>query len=472
MAASAGQDGGLSNSFQWDPQEGPRIRTSHRCVQTPLPAPDTINELRQAASLFPAVSCYQPPVVWDRAEGYQVFDAAGNCWIDFSSTAVMTNSGHGHPRVREAIRRHAETDLLAQFSFHSPLRTTLARRLLDLAPPGFEKVFFWTTGSEAIEAAFRAARQWGQTLDPAKIRVASLEQDYHGCTLAAHQLSGESAAKEWLPGPDAAIHRLPFVVENADVGPVTEAEWDQFVRDAATRAGLTGAETAAIMIETFQGWGALKLDKRYVQALRRWTRDHEALLAFDEVQTGFGRTGMMWGHQHYGVEADLLCVGKGITSSLPLSAVLGSACVLDVFSPGEITTTHAGHPLACAAALANLDVLQEEGLVAHAAAMGEVLEKGLRQLQEQFPAYIDRISGAGMLWAVHLQDPVTSEASESLARQLVWETVRQGVMVFHTNRSTLKVCPPLVTPAEAVLDGLKGISDAMVALARWHEGEK
>ena len=189
----------LENSFRWPSREGPKIETAHRRIKTALPVPESVEALRRAADLFPAVNCYQPPIAWDRATGYQVHDAAGNCWIDFSSTAVMTNSGHGHPKIRQAIRDYVDEGSLAQFSFHCELRTTLAEELIELAPDNMEKVYFWTTGSEAIESAFRLARKWGQLQDKKKIRIASLEQDYHGCTLGAHQLSGGAARKEWLP---------------------------------------------------------------------------------------------------------------------------------------------------------------------------------------------------------------------------------------------------------------------------------
>ena len=452
---------GLENSFRWPPSEGPRIETKYRRIKTALPVPQDVDQLRRAADLFPAVNCYQPPVIWERAEGYQVSDAAGNCWIDFSSTAVMTNSGHGHPKIREAIARYVEEGLLAQFSFHSAQRSELAAELLALAPKGMQKVYFWTTGSEAIESAFRVAREWGQGKDAAKIKLASLEQDYHGCTLAAHQLSGATAAKPWLPQVDQQVYRLPFLREELAEEEWSQSDWDRFVDEVTDAAGLKGEETAAILIETFQGWGALKLAVPYVQALRRWTSQHQALLIFDEVQTGFGRTGRWWGHEHYEVSPDMLCIGKGVTSSLPLAALLGPADVLDVFNPGEITTTHAAHPLSCVAALINLEVLREERLVERAAALGERLRKRLEELKEEWPAYIDFVSGAGLLWAIHLKDPLSGVPSEALARKLVWEVVRSGVMVFHTNRSTLKICPPLVIEEEALLEGVDAIGEAL-----------
>ena len=456
-----GDRNGLTNSFRWPSEMPQRLETEHRRIQTALPAPTARERLDRAADSLPEVSCYQVPVIWDRAEGYQVYDNAGNCWIDFSSTAVMANTGHGHPRVREAIVRHASEGLLAQFSFHSDLRTEVAQDLLALAPAGMTKVYFWTTGSEAIEAAFRVSRQWAMGTDARKTQIVSLEQDYHGCTLAAHQLSGNSSAKSWLPAPDVGIHRLPFLQQGTDPG---SGGWDQFVKDAAGRAGLVGDEVAAVIIETFQGWGALQLEPAYVQALARWLREHGGLLIFDEVQTGFGRTGKMWGHQHYDVVPDLICIGKGITSTLPLAAVMGAAEVLDVLPPGEVTTTHAGHPLSLAAARENLAVLREEGLVQRAANLGELVKPQLESLQAEFPRVVEMISGTGLLWAIHLKDPETGEASEYLARQLVWESVKRGVMLFHTNRATVKVCPPLIIPEAALLEGIRAIRDALAGL--------
>jgi len=457
-----GDKNGLTNSFRWPSETPQSLETEHRRIQTTLPAPTARERLERAADTLPEVSCYQVPVIWDRASGYQVYDDAGNCWIDFSSTAVMANTGHGHPRVREAIVRHASEGLLAQFSFHSDLRTEVAQELLTLAPAGMSKVYFWTTGSEAIEAAFRVSRQWAMRVNPRKSKIVSLEQDYHGCTLAAHQLSGTSPSKSWLPVHDEGIHRLPFLRKGTDPG---SAGWDQLVRDAAERTGLVGEEVAAVIIETFQGWGALQLEPAYVQALARWLREHGGLLIFDEVQTGFGRTGKMWGHQHYDVVPDLICIGKGITSTLPLAAVMGVAKVLDVLPPGEVTTTHAGHPLSLAAARENLAVLQEEGLVQRAANLGEIAKPHLDALQRDFPQMVVMISGTGLLWAIHLKDPETGEPSEYLARRLVWESVKRGVMLFHTNRATVKVCPPLIIPEPALLEGITAIRDALVELA-------
>ena len=466
-------DAGLPNSFRQPPLPAVPVETAYRRVVTPLPAPPTVALVEEAASLFPAVNCYQPPVAWDRAEGFQVFDSAGNRWIDFSSTAVTTNTGHGHPRIREALREHLDSGLLAQFNFLSEIRVRLARRLVELAPEHCDRVYFWTTGSEAIESALRLAREHGRRIHPAKDHILALSGDYHGCTLGAHQLSGPQAAKPWLPHPDAHLHRLPFpwTPRAAASFPAGDAEQPQVISGddeftaRLTEIGISPDDVAAVFIETLQGWGAVPLPIPWMHRLRDWATRHNILLIFDEVQTGFGRTGRLFGHTHYGVRADLICIGKGVTSSLPLAAVLGPAELIDCLPPGEVTTTHAGHPLSCVAALANLDVLEAENLVAEAERLGQIARDELRQLQERFPDWIHAVCGLGLLQAIHLQDPATGQPSREVARRLTLAAVRHGVMLFHTNHPTVKICPPLVIGDDALREGISALGDALAEVA-------
>lgn len=460
-------DSVLPNAFEISPEDVPSIETSHRRIATRLPAPESRDILDASTKYFPRVNCYQPPIVWERAEGYQIFDKAGNCWIDFSSTAVTTNIGHGHPAIRKALVRHAESGLLAQFSFASEIRVQLAERLINLAPPGCDKLYFWTVGSEAIEAALRLAREWGLQQHPGKYHIVTHQGDYHGCTLGAHQLSGESSSKPWLQSPDLAMHHLPFPRLPADQEEQEHFDWDGFFKQnlaILNGSGITPDRIAAFFIETMQGWGAMPLPVLYLQRLRRWADEHNILLIFDEIQTGFGRTGTLFGHEHYGVSADLICIGKGLTSSLPLAAVLGPAKILDLLPPGAITTTHAAHPFSCAAALANLDVLFSENLIEESARKGELARTELNKLQQSFPKQISEICGLGLLNAIHVRDPRTGDPSPELARDWIWEAVKRGVMLFQTNKPTLKVCPPLMIPDDALLEGIAALGDSLESL--------
>jgi len=456
--------GYLTDRYSEPSLEVTPIETKHRRIATAIPAPKTRATLEASRELFAQVNLYQPPIVWERAEGYQVFDVAGNCWIDFTSTAVMTNAGHGHPAIREAVRKHADRGMLAHFNFPTEQRVELARRLLALCPAHMEKVYFWTSGSEAIESAFRMARAWGLRQQAGKDHVLTHTRDFHGVTLGATQLSGESANKDWLPSPDPHIYHLPFPGPPEQEIKIDGAAFFEKSITQLESDGVASDKVAAVIIETMQGWGAVPYPREYLQAMRKWANANDVLLIFDEIQTGFGRTGRMFGHEHYDVKADLICIGKGLSSSLPIAAVIGPAEVLDFLPLGSVTTTHAAHPLSCAAALANLDVFEQENIVAEAKRKGKLVEPAMRRIQERFPKHISLFTGKGLLWTFHVRNPRTGELDLDLAAEWTWATVQHGVMLFHTMRPSIKICPPLTIPDEALLEGIEVMGDALESI--------
>ncbi|MCH2202442.1 MAG: aspartate aminotransferase family protein [Fuerstiella sp.] len=454
-------------TFLHEPEQTQRIETRYRRIVTSIPAPGTLDKLALSAEFFPRVNCCQPPVLWDRADGFQVYDCEGNCWIDFSSAAAMTISGHGHPAVREAVKQHGENGLLAQFNYASEIRVTLAKRLLELAPPHCEMVYFWTCGSETNEAALRLARERGMRMDPEKYHILTHTGDYHGWTLGATQVSGGSAAKPWLTSPDPYIHHLPAAGTEHGNAADDVTDWAGFLASGIAdlrQRGVEADKVAAVFIETIQGGRAVPWPIEYVRALRRWADAHDVLLVFDEVQTGFGRTGTWFGFEHYGVRADLICIGKGLTSSLPLAALLGPANVIDLLEPGQIATTHAGHPLSCAAALANLDVLESEGLIPEAVRKGKIVSRELQTLQTCFSGVIEDTPGIGLLHVMRIRNLKTGQPDVELARQFRWEAVKRGVMLMQTEMPTIKICPPLVISDDALIEGISAIGDAIEAV--------
>ena len=451
----------IPNMFLRKPEETQKIETRYRRIVTTIPACNTLDQMAASVDLFPQVNCYQPPILWDRAEGFQIYDSAGNRWIDFSSTAVMTNTGHGHPAIRKALKQHVENGLLAQFSYASEIRVTLAKRLLELAPPHCEKVYFWTTGSETTECSLRLAREWGMQQAPEKCHILTLTGDYHGWSLGAHQVSGESAKKSWLTSPDENIHHLPAPPQNT-TNEATDgaAFFDASIADLVDR-GVRSENIAAVFLETIQGSRAVPWPTEYMRRLRRWADEHGVLVVFDEIQTGFGRTGKWFGHEHYGIRADLICIGKGLTSSLPLAAILGPANVLDLLGPAEITSTHAGHPLSCAAALANLDVLESERLIQESARKGQIAKEQLATLKDRFPQHVTAVNGLGLIHIVQIRNPKTGLPDRDLARECTWEAVKRGVMLIHTGLPTIKICPPLVIDDDALIEGIETIAEAL-----------
>jgi 4-aminobutyrate aminotransferase-like enzyme len=202
-----------------------------------------------------------------------------------------------------------------------------------------------------------------------------------------------------------------------------------------------------------------------MQQLRWWCDRHNALLVCDEVQAGFGRTGTMWGFEHYGILPDLACFGKGISSSLPLSAVAGRPEIMDLHPPGSMTSTHTGSPLCCAAALANIETILERDLVGNARRMGELLHQQLRAIEAEYPE-IATVMGRGLVAGVVMIDPQSGEPDGELAFEIVRRSVEKGLLLFSPvgfQGGTVKICPPLVITAEAIEDSIAAFREAMAA---------
>jgi 4-aminobutyrate aminotransferase/diaminobutyrate-pyruvate transaminase/4-aminobutyrate aminotransferase/(S)-3-amino-2-methylpropionate transaminase len=193
--------------------------------------------------------------------------------------------------------------------------------------------------------------------------------------------------------------------------------------------------------------------------MRDWATENQALMIFDEVQSGFGRTGRFFAYEHFGVEADLVCCGKGISSSLPLSAVVGRRELIDV--DPSLNSTHGGNPICCAAALANLMILERDKLVQSAARTGKVLGECLSAIGVRHPDYVDCLHGRGLIWALHIIDPIKRELDMRLADLIIERAMQKGVLLMRGAVGTIKIAPPLCIPEDAVVEGALAIGEAI-----------
>jgi len=372
----------------------------------------------------------------------------------------VTNAGHGHPRIRQAILDQVHHGLLHNYCFPSELRSQLVRELADVAPEGLKKVFLLTTGAEAVECTIKLARTWGQRIAGTnKLTIVSFENAFHGRTLGAQMVGGIPALKSWIGNLDKDMVQVPF--PDGFRGPDTR--FDGFLRALAER-GIAPEQVAGVLSETYQGGNASFAPPEYMQQLRRWCDQHQALLILDEVQAGFGRTGTYWGFEHYGVVPDLICCGKGITSGLPLSAVIGRQEIMDLYPPGSMTSTHTGNPICVAAALANLHVIRDEHLVANARAMGEILLAELQRLGQRFAAHIGAVHGRGLVASLHMVKPGGIEPHPEAASRIVRRAVEKGLMLFAPvgyRGASVKISPPLTIPEDAIREGLTVLEEAI-----------
>src|SRR5439155_6573535 len=240
------------------------------------------------------------------------------------------------------------------------------------------------------------------------------ERGFHGRTLGAQQAGGLVGQKAWIVNEDPAIIIAPF----PDGYWQSDTSFDTFLKAIADR-GLKPENIAGVMMETYQGVGPDFAPMEYVKRLADWCQTNEVVPVFDEVQAGFGRTGKFWAFEHYGMTPDLICCGKGISSSLPLSAVIGRAEVMDQFPPGSMTSTHTGNPVCCAAALASVKKIVREKLTENAARLESVLLAGLKKIQSNHRAIVGHITARGLVGGVQLVKPGTKTPDAELAHDIV-----------------------------------------------------
>ena len=365
--------------------------------------------------------------------------------------------------ICDAIEKQTQHGLIHNYCFPSALRAKLAEKLAEVAPEGLDKVFLLTTGSEATECAIKLSRARGVgKAGPSKHVIVTFENGFHGRTLGAQQAGGSPALKEWIVNLDPGFVQVPF----PDGFRCPDTAFDLF-RQTLAEKGVAPEDVAAVMLETYQGGGASFAPVEYMQALREWTRTHDALLVTDEVQAGFGRTGTYWGFEHYGIVPDVICCGKGITSGMPLSAVIGRAEIMDQFEPGSMTSTHTGNPICAAAALANLEAIEKEGMVENARRCGDVLHSELAKVRERFASVARSLQGRGMVAGLHMCKPDTVVPDGDLAFEIVKGCFERGLLMFSpvgAGGATVKIAPPLMTPEDAVREGVAVLEETMASL--------
>lgn len=454
-----------AHSFSRLPQSVPLVSTRNRLIQTAIPAPGTSEILERLEACESRSMHGQLPLVWDRAEDYSIYDAAGNRWIDFTSTIFVANVGHSNPRVTAAMKETLDRPLYGCYAYANENRARYLEKLVAFAGAPFEKAFLLSAGTEATEGALKLMRMNGQKEGKRRRGVICIEGNWHGRTMGAQMLSSNLAQREWIGYQDADIHHIPFPYPWTLKGRTPEA----FLDESLAKLEKTGIDLAqdvcGFMLETFQGWGAVFYPSEYVQAIERVCRKHGILLTFDEMQAGFGRTGKAFGFQHYGVTPDLICCGKGMGGGVPLSGVLGRAAIMDLPDVGNMSSTHSANPLVCAAGLAVIEEMEDRNLIAEAARKGELLFAALADLQARFPDRISHLLGRGLVAAVLFQHPETGEADGPFTSRVAELCMQKGLLVVHTGRESIKIGPPLTISDEALLEGVAVLGEAIAEVA-------
>jgi 4-aminobutyrate aminotransferase/(S)-3-amino-2-methylpropionate transaminase len=425
-------------------------------IRTAIPGPRSAAILERKSRVIANAKTIAIPIVAQEGRGATLTDVDGNVFIDFTGGVGCLNVGHAHPRVVEAateqLGRFVHTDFTV-VSYEPYIE--LAERLLELAPfrePA--KAVFFNAGTEAVENAVKFARLY--TKRPA---VIAFEGAFHGRTLLSMTLTSRPHPYKLGMGPLAPeVYRTPFPQDYR--GPDAETALAELRQLFLTQ--VAAEQVAAIIVEPVQGEGGfLPAGQEFMQGLRSICDEHGICLIDDEVQTGYGRTGKLFAIEHYGVEPDLITVAKSIAGGFPLSGVLGKAEILDAAHDGAVGGTYVGNPVAQAAALAVLDVIDEEGLIERASAIGDTIRARMLAWQERFPA-IAEVRGLGAMLAIELvEDRATKQPAPKLVQAVIDAAVERGLLLLKAgvHGNVIRVLTPLVI-TDAELDE---------ALAVWEE---
>ncbi|MCD6405603.1 MAG: aspartate aminotransferase family protein [Planctomycetes bacterium] len=451
----------MGRAYDLTPVETEKIETKYRRIATKLPVPESLLTLERLRKYEPISMTGQPPVVWDHAEGINVFDKWGNKWLDWSSGVLVTNAGHANPKIVEAVIAQAKSHLLHNYCFASEIRSRLAEKLVELSDPSLDKVFLLTTGSEATENAIKLSRTYGVKVGgEKKIKMISFKRAFHGRTLGAQLIGGIPGGKKWIIELDPTFVQVDF----PDGFRCEDTSFEYFLKQLDDQ-GVTPDQVAGLITEAYQGGGASLADVDCMRKIRDWCAENDIVFTSDEVQACFGRTGKLFCYEHYGIVPDLLCCGKGISSGLPLSAVIGKSKIMDLYGPSEMTSTHTGNPICCAAAMASIDYILDNGLVENAAKVGAVLQAGLDEIKARYPEVIGARHGVGLVAGLHMVKPGTTEPDGDLAFEICTRSFRKGLLMFSpvgVGGATVKIAPPLVITEDAVREGLD-VLDAVIA---------
>jgi 4-aminobutyrate aminotransferase len=404
------------------------------------------------------------PFTVDRGEGSWVITTDGERYLDFVAGIGVTNTGHSHPKVVEAATAQLAKIIHAQQNqfYHQPM-IDLTAKVVEITPEGIDRVFYCSTGAEAVENACKIAKQ--HTRRPA---VIAFHNSFHGRTHYTMALTCSKVAQRGTYEPLAgSVYHARFCYPYRTPAGEDPTEWALADLDRVFASEVYPEDVAAIILETVQGEGGFVVpDKAFVQRLREICDEHGICLITDEIQSGMGRTGKWFAIEHYDVTPDLITISKGIASGLPVALVAGRGEVIDSIRPGGIGGTFNGNVVACAAGCATIDAIRDEGMLENATRQGEKMRAFLRGLQSQY-SVIGDVRGLGLMNMIELVEPGTKKTNAPAAKALIAECVKRKLLVYSccVADNGVRFLPPINVSDEDLEFAFEVLTDA--AAAAW-----
>ncbi len=427
--------------------EKKKIKSKHIKKISSIPATGTKQLFKRLEKVESRSMHGQLPIVWESAKDFYVYDTSGNKLIDFTSTIFVANTGHSNERVKNYIRKTLDNNLLHSYVYINRIRVKYIEKLIKFAGKGFDKAFLMSAGTEATEAAFKLMRMYGQKKKKRKLGIICFEGNWHGRTLAAQMMSGNKEQSNWIGYKDRNIHHLdfpyPWKVSKQGYKNFLKKSLDELKKRIDLKKDICG-----VMIETFQGWGALFYPKGYIKTLIKICKKNDILVTFDEMQAGFSRTGKNFGFQHYEVTPDLICCGKGMGGGVPLSGVVGRKDILDLPEVGNMSSTNSANPISCSAGLAVLEEIEQKKLTLASNIKGKILHRELNKISN-LNKKIFKVYGKGLIAALVFDKKIPN--IELRLKYLVEKCIDDGLLLVYTGRESIKLGPPLTITKDAII---------------------
>ena len=437
----------------------------------PLPGPKAKAVVDADAKWISPSYTRSYPLVAKRGRGVRIEDVDGNQFLDFASGIGVCSTGHCHPEVVKAIQEQAaELIHMSGTDFYYEAMIQLAERVSKIAPmPGPHKFYYGNSGAEAIECALKLARY-----HTGRQNIIAFYGEFHGRTMGALSLTASKAQQRRRFGPlvPGITHvRYPYAYRGCSGGPQEEEAFAlgcaRYIEEKLFKTTMPPEEVAAIFVEPIQGEGGYVVAPTiFMQELRKICDRHGILLVVDEVQSGVGRTGKWWAVEHSGVEPDIVCIAKGIASGMPLSICMTRANIMD-WKPGSHASTFGGNPVAIAAALATLDVLEREG-VANAAKVGDAVMQRLREWPKKHPI-VGEVRGRGLMIGIEIvKDQGSRESASEWRNQIETLAFDRGLLILGCGETSIRLAPPLIVKQEEADIALDILEESIAEVERQH----
>ena len=389
---------------------------------------------KDAQDYLPVFARYK--IVLDHGDGVYVYDTQGNKYIDFLGGIAVNVLGHNHKELVKAVADQAGKMIHCSNLYYTQVQADAAEKLVKLS--GLGKVFFGNSGAEANEGAIKIARKYAHSIDADKSQIISAIHSFHGRTIATLTATGQPKYHEGFGPLPAGFDYVPY-------------------NDIEALEKLMSDKTAAVMLEPIQGEGGVHVpDVAYMQKVRQLCDKYNAVLIFDEIQSGMGRSGKFFAYENFGIKPDVVTLAKGLAGGVPIGAFIATDKVAAAFHPGDHGSTFGGNPLACAAANVVLDIVGQPSFLQHVVEIGDYMKSRLEAMQAKYPALIKEVRGMGLILGMELIKP---------GRDIVNDCLGKGAIINCTAGNVLRFVPPLIVTKEhidEVCDALEAVLPAYV----------